>query len=250
MSARSIKELYSNIEFKYLWYSRGNCIIKQGEQYQSLLVILEGTVESRFSPDSVHDRLVGVVDAPYVFSPMIPFSSEPVSQTSLYALNEVLAVLLSAKTSPMNMLSNQEFFKAIMTLSARTIRNEILRIASMSTPTLRNRLQDFLKQECNREGKMLFRFNRSRSAEYLGVNRSSVSRELADMESEGLLLRQANYVQLLGDPGFWKISEPDGTSGSGSKPQKTGRKRREPDSPTKPPIKPLTKSRANDTETT
>jgi len=83
-------------------------------------------------------------------------------------------------------------------LAERTLRMND-RVQILSRPLLRDKLTTFFAQCEHRYGSKTFRvpFDRAGMALYLGVNRSALSRELSDMQAEGLIDFYRNSFRIL-----------------------------------------------------
>ncbi len=75
--------------------------------------------------------------------------------------------------------------------------NEKVRLLSL--PSTRDKLLDYLSGYARRAGSRRFTipYNRSQLAEYLGVDRSAMSRELSRMRDAGVLIFERNQFELL-----------------------------------------------------
>lgn len=73
------------------------------------------------------------------------------------------------------------------------------RIHVMSQKSIRDKLLLFLKQNREERNDILLTMNRQELADYLGTERSALSREMARMKKEGLIDYCRNEIKILGE---------------------------------------------------
>ena len=73
------------------------------------------------------------------------------------------------------------------------------RIHVMSQKSIRDNLLLFLKQNREERNDILLTMNRQELADYLGTERSALSREMARMKKEGLIDYCRNEIKILGE---------------------------------------------------
>ena len=73
------------------------------------------------------------------------------------------------------------------------------RIHVMSQKSIRDKLLLFLKQNREERTDVLLTMNRQELADYLGTERSALSREMARMKKEGLIDYCRNEIKILGE---------------------------------------------------
>ena len=73
------------------------------------------------------------------------------------------------------------------------------RIHVMSQKSIRDKLLLFLKQNRDERNDILLTMNRQELADYLGTERSALSREMARMKKEGLIDYCRNEIKILGE---------------------------------------------------
>lgn len=71
------------------------------------------------------------------------------------------------------------------------------KIQIISSGSLRNKLTQYFLQNCNEEGLITSSMTREELADFLGVTRPSLSRELMKMKEEGILSIQKKQIQIL-----------------------------------------------------
>ena len=104
----------------------------------------------------------------------------------------------SLEASPESMLA-MTLRKRFISMMAQRLLAQNGRIQILSKTTLRAKIITFLSQLALREGDEFdIGFNRSELAQYLGADRSALSRELSAMQRDGLIRYTRNHFILLG----------------------------------------------------
>ncbi|MGN1319430.1 MAG: Crp/Fnr family transcriptional regulator [Lachnospirales bacterium] len=86
-------------------------------------------------------------------------------------------------------------------LSVLAYKNFMLtnKLEAMSQKTIRDKVMTYLSQQSQKtkNNEFYIPFNRQQLADYLSIDRSALSREIANMKKDGLLIYNKNYFKLL-----------------------------------------------------
>ena len=186
-------------------YRRGEFLIRAAEPFLCFGILLDGTV-SVYTDDIDGERMImATVSAPDSFGESLAYFATAESPVSVVAAEDAVVVWLSAAVLRRHLSDGEknevaallcERFTAL--LAARAL-SQNDRIQILSKSTIRARLVTFFTQWEHRTHSRTFRipFDRNAMAEYLGVNRSALSRELSAMKEEGVLDFYRNSFRLL-----------------------------------------------------
>ena len=184
-------------------YQKGEILIHEGETWNSIDVILEGTVSVKRlfqdgSESAVHLlRENGVVG--------MEFLQKADQKSQYYYVAESDVVNYSIHKwffSDYRQLGEKVSFQMLKNLIS-ILSHENLRqhrkLDILSTRNLRERILVYLNYEQKKKKQMEFDipFSREALAAFLCVNRSALSRELGRMEEEGLLKTKGKHFKLL-----------------------------------------------------
>lgn len=184
-------------------YQKGEILIHEGETWNSIDVILEGTVSVKRlfqdgSESAVHLlRKNGVVG--------MEFLQKADQKSQYYYVAESDVVNYSIHKwffSDYRQLGEKVSFQMLKNLIS-ILSHENLRqhrkLDILSTRNLRERILVYLNYEQKKKKQMEFEipFSREALAAFLCVNRSALSRELGRMEEEGLLKTKGKHFKLL-----------------------------------------------------
>ncbi len=169
-------------------YGRGAFLWQQGESVQRLGIVLSGTVDAVRYHRGGRAEAVGRQQQGGVFGDLVAAAGAP-SPVSLQAAEPATVLLL-----PLEALMAGE--GPAMARLRQNLLREVAekfwllrrRTAYLTEPSLRRRLELYLGDCRQRWGNpFTIPYNRQELADFLGVNRSALSRELGRMQRQGLV---------------------------------------------------------------
>lgn len=184
-------------------YQKDECIFLTGDKVHSVGVVLSGGVHV-LQEDFWGRRMIlshaepgGVFGAAFscVQQETLSYTVEASEDSEILLLN--LQKLMTSCTPSCT-------FRTLLTMNLVQLLSQkyvqlTQKVTHLSQKNIRNKLLSFLSSEALRTGtsKVDLYFNRQELADYLYVDRSALSRELAAMQAEGLLHYEKNYFELL-----------------------------------------------------
>ncbi|MFA9423645.1 MAG: Crp/Fnr family transcriptional regulator [Sedimentibacter sp.] len=196
LSDVELENIFNEHYYKIKDYEKNAIIYLQNERCESLDIILSGlitiqkidqdgkilTISDFMSGDVLGENLLFLVNSNYPMTVTAKTNS-----TLLHVRRELILKLCQ---------SNEIFLTSFLqSLSSKTL---ILsnKIKALTLKTIRQCLIDFLLFEYFSQGSTKVKLNMSKKdlAEKLGVQRSSLSRELNKMRSDGLIEFDTNYI--------------------------------------------------------
>lgn len=183
-------------------YKKNNMIFLIGDPFLYAGLVLEGTVELSFLDEGDNSINMNHFSVGSIYGESLACSEASRSPVQMQALTDCRILFLDLKrivkaeylapgyqsTIGLNLI--QDFARQNVFL------NQKVRI--MSQRKLRDKLKVFFRQQTMTEDGMIrLRFNRNQLAEFLGVNRSALSRELSIMQDEGILRIEGSHFRIL-----------------------------------------------------
>lgn len=174
-------------------YAKEDLIIKSGDKIDRIGLLLSGNIEISRQDIMGNQFILTHLNAPNLFAEVLACAALDTSPVTIKSLSDTVVLMLNFG----NILQNQDETNAygekiisnVLKLLARKnlMLNEKLDI--MSKRSLRSRITAMLLAAASRSGqeKFILPYNRQEMADYLAVDRSSLSRELSRMQKEGLL---------------------------------------------------------------
>ena len=191
-------------------YKKGEMVFLIGDTMSRAGIVLEGTVSVSFLDESDNSVNMNVFPQGSLFGESLAYLGGNKSPVQMEASSKCRIAFFDFKA----IMGAQEYARGYQaTLVSNLLRdfarqnfflNRKLRI--MSQKRLRDRIKVYLRgQGVAPDGRICVPFSRSEWAEFMGVNRSALSRELSNMQAEGILEVCGKDVRLL-DQGFLKSS--------------------------------------------
>ena len=182
-------------------YARGEYLHRMGEPLAAFGVVLAGTVQVYSDDPDGHGMMMANIAEGGSFGESLAFLAVPHAPVHILTTTgcEVLwlhtAALRSSAPDPF-LLRLRDRFTAM--LATRTLEMND-RIQILSRLTLREKLFTFFAEWQKRTGSRTFTvpFDRAALADYLGTNRTALSRELSAMQGEGLIEFYKNSFKIL-----------------------------------------------------
>ena len=183
-------------------YQKGEMVFMIGDTMTHAGIVLEGTVSVSFLDESDNSVNMNVFSQGNLFGESLAYLGGNKSPVQMEASSKCRIAFFDFKA----VMSAKEYAQGYQaTLTANLLRdfarqnfflNRKLRI--MSQKRLRDRVKVYLRgQGVAPDGLICVPFSRSEWAEFMGVNRSALSRELSNMQSEGILEVVGRDVRLL-----------------------------------------------------
>ena len=184
-------------------YRKGEIIYHAGDSAECLGLILEGSVlienDDLWGSKSILDQ----VGKGQIFAEtyaMIPGEPLMVSVTAACVCRVLfLNVRKLTQPCPSACSFHQRIVQNLLRISAQKNLNLSQRIFFTSSKSIRGRLVSYLSHQAKKSGSCEFTipFNRQQMADYLGVDRSALSKELSKMKKEGVLTYKKNAFHMI-----------------------------------------------------
>lgn len=181
-------------------YGKGEYLHRMGEPLAAFGLVLSGTVQVYTDDFDGNRMMMANVAVGGTFGESLCFLALPAAP--VHILTAGGAEVLWLRTSPLRGGRADPFTADILDrftamLAARTLdMND--RVQILSRHSLRERICTFLSEWERRTGERTFTvpFDRAGLADYLGVNRAALSRELSRMQEEGILEYYKNTFKI------------------------------------------------------
>lgn len=157
-------------------------VVRVGDTCNSLMLLTEGTVETRMGSETGREVVIDRLQAPKIMAPAFLFSKDNTIPVEVLTITEGVIWYIHREAFFQFMTAHPEVLRAF--LGILSDRSHFLsgKVRSFAVKGLRNRVLDYIRQH----GTIT---NVGETAEMLGVARPSLSRILADLQAEGLVER-------------------------------------------------------------
>jgi CRP-like cAMP-binding protein len=177
-----------------------SCLLAlEGDDCNSIGIVLEGNVEiQKHYPNGKVVSLSSLSEGK-IFGEALVFSSHNKYPATIVTMRNS-RILYITKDDIIYMCSeNPTVLKNFMSLLSMKILNLNKKVTELSLETLRQKIIFYLLQQYKEQKtlKIILPISKKNLAEYLGVQRPSLSREFINMKNEGLISVEKDIVEIL-----------------------------------------------------
>lgn len=200
---RSVREhelsaIFDELKIRETQFKKGDILAMQDESVNRLIILLSGSVKAEMNDPS--GKIVKVEDivAPSPLAILFLFGQDNRFPVQASAREDSTAIIIP-KQSVLRMLSmNQDILKNYLDISADFAGRLSRKLHLMSFRTIRQKIALYLIELSGKQGGSTVNLDKSRSAlaEYFGVARSSLERELTRMHDDGLITSDRSTIRL------------------------------------------------------
>lgn len=198
ISVEELERIFSELQIKETSFEKDEILAFQDTICNRLIILLSGSVKAEMSDPSAKVVKVEDIYAPNPLAILFLFGNEnrfPVQITA----REHTSALIIPKQSALKMLRMNEYLlQNYLNISANFASRLSQKLHFMSFRTIRQKLAMYLIDLSNRTHLEYFELDRTRTAlaEYFGVSRQSLERELSRMQKERLIEINKRSVSL------------------------------------------------------
>lgn len=195
MTDTEVKGILDELQVKESVFNKGDILARQDEHCNRLIILTSGSVKAEMTDPSAKVVKVEDIFAPSPLAILFLFGTNnrfPVQATA----NEYCTALVIPKQEVLRMLRmNQKLLENYMNISAIYASRLTKKLHLMSFRTIRQKLAMYLL-DLAKEGQPKVEMDLSQSAlaEYFGVSRPSLARELSRMQEDGLIIADKKTI--------------------------------------------------------
>lgn len=175
-------------------------IVQLGGTMQYAGLLLKGKIESSFQNENFDQITMHTFTGGYLFGEGLVINHAKNSPVQVRAVEDSVVLFIdlemiyaAADKSPIQNILARNLIKSLA--KKNLILNQKVRI--LSQKSLRDRIFIYLRTlPKDKDGYVRIPFTQTALAEYLGVNRSALSRELGRMKNEGLLVIDGKRIKI------------------------------------------------------
>lgn len=193
-----IEKIFTSVQIEESEFSKGKILAMQDEPCNRLIFLLKGSVKAEMTDPSGKIVKVEDIAAPNPLAPLFLFGKDsrfPVQVTA----REAVTALIIPKSSVLKMLlMSEQLLQNYLDISAYYASALSKKLHLMSFRTIRQKIIIYLLN-LPEKGEGLVELDRTQHAlaEYFGVSRPALARELRNMQDDGLVLIQRKQVKFI-----------------------------------------------------
>lgn len=195
--------LLSCLDAQVVNYTKGQFIWLQGDANYKVGIVLDGKINI-IKEDILGNRnLIAGIESPNIFGESIVSSDATQSPVSVQAAENSKILLIDFLRLVKTCASSCAFHTRLIQNMLKIIAQKNLylneKIDYLKRTTTKQKVAAYLLNHITDKSKLevIISLNREELADYLGVNRSALSRELSSMRSEGLISFSKNIFVIL-----------------------------------------------------
>ncbi|MDR2917901.1 MAG: Crp/Fnr family transcriptional regulator [Tannerella sp.] len=200
---RSMKEdelnrILTELKITEAYFKKGEILAFQDEVCNRLIILLSGSVKGEMSGPSGKVVKVEDIYAPNPLAILFLFGEENHFPVQVTAREDTTALVIP-KQSVLNMLrSNETLLKNYLDISANFAAKLSQKLHFMSFRTVRQKLATYIIDLSKTSGSDIVELDKTRTAlaEYFGISRQSIERELTLMTKDNLISADKRIIQI------------------------------------------------------
>lgn len=199
LSLSEIKHLLSNIKVSLTKYTRDDVIIMQGGIYSNLFIVMEGTVLSEISDPSGKRVKLEIFSESSIIAPGIIFAVDNTLPVTVTAETDCQILSFSKEEIVSILRENSNCMTNYLTLLGNKINILAEKIRLFQFSSIQQKIAGYLLHLYKKQGNnsLLIPYTRENLADFFGVARPSLSRELSRMSEAGIIAIDGKKIQLL-----------------------------------------------------
>ncbi len=200
-----IEEMMDALNGKIINYKKNEIVLNAGDPFRFCYLVLSGNVEVSYDTNQYEKHNVNHFETGEIFGEALAIKSLKSSPVQVTALNECTLLLIdinilvtSNKRCGRGCLYNHQLLLNLMGRMAEQNIFSNLKLRILGQKSLRDRIMIYLTsmQQGKPDG-VTIPFSQTAFAEFLGVNRSALSRELGRLQDEGFLEVDGKHYKVL-----------------------------------------------------
>ncbi len=184
-----LPSLLKSVKVNFEEYPAGSIVRHQGDRYKSLIIVAEGSLETRIDDGGGRGMIVEYFRVMSLVASAVLVSSNPVLPVSLIAREDVTLICIGNDDIFSLFSREPAVLKAYMADAGDKVRFLSDKLRLFRFGTLRQRIAGHLLSLASEQGTEhpRWRHGREKMADLLGVARPSLSRELSQMTQDGII---------------------------------------------------------------
>lgn len=193
-----VEKIFSELNITETHFKKGEILALQDELCNRLIILLSGSVKGEMTDPSGKVVKVEDIYAPSPLAILFLFGPDNCFPVQAIAREDVTALVIP-KQSVLRMLSmNQTLLKNYLDISADFASRLSKKLHFMSFRTIRQKLAVYILNLSKMKQEDTIELDKTKSAlaEYFGVSRQSLERELSNMQHDGLLTADKKMITI------------------------------------------------------
>ena len=206
VQADELEQIFTGLKITETYFEKGDILAMQDEPANRLIILLKGSVRGEMTDPAGKVVKVEDIYAPNPLAILFLFGENnrfPVQATA----NEDVTAIIISRQSVLRMLSmNETILKNYLDISADFASRLSRKLHFMSFRTIRQKVAMYLLELASKNGVsvgtqssaiVLLDRTKAALAEYFGVSRQSLEREMSNMQDDALIISGRKEITIL-----------------------------------------------------
>lgn len=195
------EELLRNLDglgYQIKSFRKGDILAFQGDVCNKLIILLKGSVRGEMIDYS--GKLIKIEDiaAPRALAPLFLFGTENKYPVEVTANEEVEALFIPKESVLLLFQRNKRFLENYLNTSANYAKTLSDKLFFLSFKNIKQKLASYiLRLSTGTDDKIVMDRSQQQMADYFGVSRPSLARELSHMQEDGLISVDRKHIRIL-----------------------------------------------------
>ena len=207
MTMDNLEKLLNSLNSKIINLEKDELVFSEGQSYHNMCFLLDGEIVLSNTDKYGNRNIIDTVNKNQIFAEVFSFTSSKKSPVTASANKK--STLLIVNTDALLVLDNlhdidlirdkQEIISKLLHTFADKNLILLSKIEVVSRRNIREKILHFLELHKMKNNSNLFMipYSRKDMADFLGVDRSALSRELSNLKEEGLIDYDKNTFKLI-----------------------------------------------------
>lgn len=202
-SKEEVEKVLSMLHTWEAFYAKNDVVLELDVPISAFGIVTSGRVQVATYDIHGNKMIMAVVGVDDMFAESLAYTKTANSPVHATALEDCSVLWVDVETVRNAYLSSEPLLRRLGENFTRSLAAKVLamnnRVQILSKKTIREKLDAFFTFQVQQAGCSEFEipFDRSDLADYLGVERSALSRVLSQMQKEGLLEFHKNWFRIL-----------------------------------------------------
>jgi len=194
-----ILDILSKVSYRIEKYKKGQVIAIEGDDCNSLGIILKGKIEIQKIFPSGQVTTINNFKEGNIFGESLVFTDQHTYPATITAMENAEIMFIERENIVKLSMLNSHILTNFITVLSRRILMLNERISNLSQDSIRKKISSYLLNEYNKQKSttILLPYTRKKMAELLNIPRPSLSRELINMKEEGIIDFNKNEIRIL-----------------------------------------------------
>ena len=202
ISTNNKKKLLSLLESKVEYFTEGSSILTNYTNENIVGIIEEGMIQLIKTTDNGNKTIVQDLSKDEVFTTNV---NTLINDTDIIALEDSKIIIIDYDYILENLNNNKEYFnqfiKNLFVIMNEKILEKNERIQVLTKKSIRNKFLEYLNIQSRKKGSrnIYLPYNYKDLADYLGVDRTALAREISSLKQEGFIETKGKKITILYD---------------------------------------------------